>query len=61
MSELFTIIGLAIKLAVLIIEKTSKTDAEKRRESLAQLDDAITKAKESKDLTELSKWMGKLL
>ena len=57
MSEILTIIGLAIKLAVLIFDKNKETPSEKRREELSKLDDAIELAKEKKDLTEVSKWL----
>jgi hypothetical protein len=51
-----------LKLVGFIIDSVKKTPAEKRREALAQLDAAITKAYGPEpDLTDLSKWFGKRL
>ena len=57
MTEILTIIGLALKLAVIIFDKNKATPSEKRREELSKLDSAIELAKEKKDLTEVSKWL----
>ena len=57
MAEILSILSLALKLAVIIFDKNKATPSEKRREELSKLDDAITLAKEKKDLTEVSKWL----
>ena len=61
MSEILTIIGLALKLAVIIFEKNKATPSEARRADLKRLDEAIEKAKTDKDLSDLSKYLGEKL
>lgn len=58
--EILGIFGVVLKFAIMIIEKTRKTPAEKRRESLAALDKAIEES-HKKDLRDLSKWLGSRL
>lgn len=50
-----------LKLISLFVDLVSKTPQEKRRDSLADLDNALTLARDKNDLTELSKWFGKRL
>jgi hypothetical protein len=40
------------------LEKQKSKPVEERRASLAELDDAVKKAKEKKDASDLSKWFG---
>lgn len=54
-------VGAAIKLVAFLLEKYRKTPLEKRRESLAEFDKAIDKARSKNDLGDLSKWLGKNL
>ena len=61
MTEIIAIISMAIKLAILIFEKTKTSEAEVRREALSKLDQAIEKAKVDKDMRDLSKWIGERL
>lgn len=61
MSDILAIISLALKLAVLIFDKSKTKKGEERREMLSELDDEIKKAKVSRDLTGVSKWIGEKL
>lgn len=61
MSEILSMIGLAIKLALLIFDKSKEKKGEERRALLTELDDEIKKAKVSRDLTGVSKWLGSKL
>jgi hypothetical protein len=60
-AEIFTFIGLVIKMALFIFEKIQKTPNEQRRQALAEFDAALDKAKKEKDLGDLSKWIGSKL
>lgn len=55
------LIGQAIKLVLTLFSVFKKSPSEKRRKSLADLDKAISKAREKNDLRELSKWFGRRL
>jgi hypothetical protein len=61
LTAILSAIPALLKLLGFFVDMISKTDGEKRRESLADLDRAIDLAKEKNDLTELSKWLGKRL
>ena len=59
-TEILAIVATIFKFAALLIERYKNTPAEKRRESLANMDKALELSKQ-KDLTDLSKWMGSKL
>lgn len=50
-----------LKIIMMVIEAMKKSPKEKRRQVLAELDSAFKKAKETKDVRDLSKWLGKRL
>lgn len=56
--EWLALLSTVLKFAMLVAEKMSKTPSEKRRASLEAFDRAIQKAKDKKDLRELSEWLG---
>ena len=58
MAEWASILLTSLKVALLILEKQKSKPVEERRASLAELDDAVRKAKEKKDASDLSKWFG---
>jgi len=64
MAAITAIIGalpVLFKIVLMIMEALKKSPSESRREALAQLDQAFKKVKEKKDLTELSRWLGRRL
>lgn len=56
--EWLALISTVLKFAMILVEKMTKTPSEKRRASLDNLDRAITKARERRDLSDLSEWLG---
>jgi hypothetical protein len=58
-AEIFAFIGLVLKLALIIFEKVQKTPIEQRQKEMADFDAALEKAKTTKDLGDLSDWLGK--
>jgi hypothetical protein len=58
-AEIFSFIGLVLKLALIVFEKIQKTPAEKRAKELADFDAALSTAKEKKDLRGISEWLGR--
>jgi uncharacterized membrane protein (DUF106 family) len=60
-ADIFAFIGLVLKLALIVYENVKQTPVEKRREAMAEFDEALNKAREKKDLGDLSKWFGKRL
>jgi hypothetical protein len=50
-----------LKVILMIMEGLKKSPSEDRRKDLAELDQAFKNIKENKDLTELSKWLGRRL
>jgi len=61
MADILTVLTLAFKIIMLILDKTVKTATEERRKALSDLDSAIELAKQKKDMTEISKWLGERL
>jgi HAMP domain-containing protein len=55
---LLTALPQFLNLVSLFAKKIQETPQENRREVLAELDAAITKARDDKDLRALSKWLG---
>jgi hypothetical protein len=51
--------GILLKFAFVLYERMKKTPSEARRADLAEVDAAMLKAKEKKDLRDLSAWLGK--
>jgi hypothetical protein len=50
-----------LKLFLIMYEKLQKTPPEERRKTLAEFDASVEKAKQTKDLRDLSKWFGRRL
>jgi hypothetical protein len=59
LAAILPILGLALKLIIMLYESYKATPAESRSKHLADVDAAITKAKDTKDLSDLSKLLGK--
>jgi hypothetical protein len=58
LTALLTALPQMLNLLSLFAKVIQDTPAEKRREVLAELDAAITKARDKNDLRDLSKWLG---
>jgi len=57
-AEWISLVVMALKFFLVLMDKMSKTPSEKRRQALAELDIAMAKADDKKDLSNLSKWLG---
>lgn len=57
--EILSLITLVLKFAVMVFEKYKKTEPEKRSSELAKVDEALTKGRATRDLSELSERMGR--
>jgi hypothetical protein len=59
--EYVTLIASLVKLFLIFYEKFKNTTPEERRAALSELDAAVEKSKDAKDLRDLSKWLGRKL
>ena len=60
-SEWVAFLSALVRFGLILFEKMHKTPNEKRREALADFDKAIEKAETTKDLRDLSNFLGKKL
>jgi hypothetical protein len=60
-ADWLALIVTVLKFTLTLMDKLKATPAEKRRASLGDLDRALDKAKDTKDLRDLSMWLGRRL
>lgn len=57
-ADWLALIVTVLKFTMILMDKMTRTPSEKRRASLGAIDRALEKAKDKRDLTDVSDWLG---